>query len=42
VTVALAVILFASLLLYCGIKGKSLQRALLGHAETGGKGALLK
>lgn len=41
-TVALAVILLATLMIYCGVKGKSLRSALLGHAVETSSGSLLK
>ena len=41
-TVALALILFALLLLYCGIKGRSLSRALVGRAEPTTSGKILQ
>lgn len=40
-TFALALILFALLLMYCGIKGKSLRRALVGRAVDTSSGKLL-
>ena len=40
-TVALALILFALLMLYCGIKGRSLKSALIGKAEAGADGSLI-
>ncbi len=40
-TLSLAVILFALLLIYCGVKGKSLRHALMGRAVQSSSGALL-
>ena len=40
-TFALALCLFALLMLYCGLKGKSLRHALVGRAVAGGSGSLL-
>lgn len=39
-TFALAVILFALLLLYCGIKGRSLKHALVGQSVLGAQGQI--
>lgn len=41
-TVALAVIFFALLLIYCGVKGRSLKSALTGKSEPGGEGRIVK
>lgn len=41
-TFALAVTLFALLMIYCGIKGKSLQHALTGKSVLGGTGAVIQ
>lgn len=40
-TFALAIVLLATLMIYCGVKGKSLQHALAGRAVAGGSGSLL-
>jgi hypothetical protein len=37
-TFAIALILFAVLMIYCGIKGRSLKGAILGHAVAGSEG----
>ena len=37
-TLAFALIFFGILLMYCGLKGHSVQQALLGHAVAGGTG----
>jgi hypothetical protein len=42
VTFALAVILFAALMLYCGIKGKSLRSAIVGKAVDAPSGSLIQ
>lgn len=41
-TLALALILGGILMLYCAITGKSLRRAIVGHAEPGGGGSVLQ
>lgn len=41
-TFALAVIFFAVLLMYCGIKGASLKDALLGHATPTASKAVIQ
>lgn len=40
-TFALAVILFGMLLLYCGIKGKSLRHAIVGKSVDTSSGSLI-
>lgn len=40
-TFALAIVLFAVLMIYCGVKGKSLRHALVGRAVDTRSGALL-
>lgn len=40
-TFALALIFSAALMIYCGVKGKSLSAALTGHSVDGGTGSLL-
>lgn len=40
-TIALALILFGALMLYCGIKGRSLSAALMGRGEASAGGPLL-
>ncbi len=40
-TFGLALVFLALLMLYCGVKGKSLRAALLGHSVDGGSGSLL-
>lgn len=40
-TFALAIVFLALLMIYCGVKGKSLQHALTGRAVAGGSGSLL-
>jgi hypothetical protein len=42
VTVALAIIFLALLMMYCGIKGRSLKHALTGRSVLGGTGAALQ
>lgn len=37
-TLAVTVILLAILMMYCGIKGRSLKHALIGKAVAGGTG----
>jgi hypothetical protein len=39
---ALALIFFALLMLYCGVKGKSLRSALMGQSTTGGTGSVIQ
>lgn len=41
-TLSLALILFALLMIYCAVKGKSLRHALTGHAVAGGQGSVLQ
>lgn len=41
-TIAIAIILFALLMIYCGVKGKSLRSALLGHAADSSSGSLIQ
>ena len=40
-TFALAVVFLALLMLYCGIKGRSLGAALVGRSQPGGSGSLI-
>lgn len=40
-TVALAIVLFATLMIYCGVKGKSLKHALVGRSTQAASGSLL-
>jgi hypothetical protein len=42
VTVALALVLLGALLLYCGVKGKSLRHAIVGQAVDKPQGPLLQ
>jgi len=42
VTFGLAIVLFAVLMIYCGVKGKSLRHALVGRAVDSSSGSLLK
>ena len=37
-TLAIALVLFAVLMIYCGIKGRSLQHAVTGRSVLGGQG----
>lgn len=39
-SLALAIILFAVLMIYCGVKGRSLRHALVGKSVAGGAGSL--
>ena len=39
-TIALAVIFVALLMIYCGVKGKSLKNALTGKSVLGGTGSV--
>jgi hypothetical protein len=41
VTVALALILLGALLVYSGVKGRSLSQALVGRAQPGGFGSVV-
>ena len=41
-TFALAVTFFALLMIYCGVKGRSLQHALTGKSVLGGAGTALQ
>jgi hypothetical protein len=41
-TLALAIVFLALLMLYCGLKGKSLKNALTGKSVLGGSGAVTK
>jgi hypothetical protein len=41
VTFGLAIVFFALLMLYCGIKGKSLRSALVGKSVASSSGSLL-
>lgn len=41
-TFGLAIVLFAVLMIYCGVKGKSLRHALIGQAVDTPSGSLLK
>jgi hypothetical protein len=41
VTVALALILLGLLLIYTGVKGRSLQSAVLGRSQPGGFGSVV-
>lgn len=36
----MAVLLFAVLLIYCGVKGRSLKNALTGHSVAGATGGI--
>ena len=40
-TVALAIIFLALLMMYCGIKGRSLRHALTGQSVLGGQGSVI-
>lgn len=40
-TFGLAIVFFAWLMLYCGVKGKSLKAALVGRSVDAGSGSLL-
>lgn len=39
-TLPLAIVLFAALMIYVGIKGKSLRSAILGHSIAGSTGSV--